>query len=58
MVILICLYRKALNEYGWKKLQELEEKILDDIETQKEFCQANNGENAIILCNEFIVDLL
>ena len=49
-IICILLYRKALNEYGWKKLG-YDEKI------EKEFCEENSGECATLICNEFALDL-
>lgn len=53
LVFFLMMYRKALNELGWKKKSEWagsEEK------SSQEFCAVNNGEYAPDISNDFITE--
>mmetsp|Transcript_958 Transcript_958/g.863 ORF Transcript_958/g.863 Transcript_958/m.863 type:complete len:182 (+) Transcript_958:233-778(+) len=50
------MYRKALNELGWKFKAEFENIPYKDNPDQPEFCALNNGEYAPEICNHFITD--
>ena len=50
----ICFYRRALNQHGWRLLD-----YGDDEEVlRREFCTENEGESALIISNELIIDYL
>ncbi len=49
----MILFRRALNQYGWEAVG-----LQDEIHKNTEFCAVNNGENAILICNDLIIDIL
>ena len=51
IVFLVCVYRLTLNELGWKKLSKTQIR-------KEEYCEVNNGENALDIVNEFLSEYL
>ncbi len=56
LVFFLMMYRRAMNEFGWKKRQEILEVPLSEEEVGMEYCAVNNGEFAPEICNDFITD--
>ncbi|KAL4450783.1 hypothetical protein ABPG74_011625 [Tetrahymena malaccensis] len=57
IIFYCCLFRKALNEKGWKILQELG--INSNLADQdQEFCEKNSAQNVLEISNEFITEIL
>ena len=55
----VCLYRKSLNEFGWDTLNEENQLNSNEkIDKEKEFCEENNCENALEICNKFNTKIL
>ena len=54
----VCMYRKSLNEVGWRTKSSVLGKHQDPKEQNSEYCEVNNGEFAPDICNDFITDLL
>jgi len=52
------MYRKSLNELGWRTRANVTQRPIDPKESKLEFCEVNNGEFAPDICNEFITDSL
>ncbi|KRX08297.1 hypothetical protein PPERSA_01758 [Pseudocohnilembus persalinus] len=52
--IFVCIYSQALNQLGWKALGYNNNPQY----SEQEFCEVNSGENALLICNEFIIDFL
>jgi hypothetical protein len=55
LVFFLMMYRKSLNEVGWKRKQEILGSNPED-DPSLEFCAENNGEIAPEICNDFITD--
>jgi len=53
-----CMYRKSLNEMGWKTKGAVMQRAIESKEANQEFCEVNNGEFAPDICNDFITDSL
>jgi len=51
-----------LNKVGWNYLEQIKPELKQVIQTfkeaQKDFCEINNGEYALEVCNQFIIDFL
>ena len=54
----VCMYRKCLNELGWKIRSNVLGKAQDQKEQNLEYCEVNNGEFAPDICNDFITESL
>jgi hypothetical protein len=53
-VFFVVMYRKALNEIGWRK--KAESTNVSPTEMRSEYCATNNGEYAPDISNDFITD--
>jgi len=56
LIFFLMMYRKAMNELGWKKKTEILETPYNEQEAMLEFCALNNGEIAPEISNEFITE--
>jgi len=58
LCLFVSMYRRTLNDHGWKTKADVQQKNIDQKETKQEFCDVNNGEYAPDVCNEFITDTM
>lgn len=57
LVFFLMMYRKCMNELGWRTKADIEElNYEDDNLKDQDFCALNNGEYAPEFCNDFIID--
>jgi hypothetical protein len=56
LVFFLMMYRKCMNELGWRKKCEIEDVPYDEALEKNEFCALNNGEYAPEFSNDFIID--
>lgn len=50
------MYRRALNELGWKVKENVGQTFVPEGKKDSEFCANNNGEFAPEISNEFITE--
>lgn len=55
-VFFLMMYRRALNELGWKVREQVSQKFIPDSGKAMEFCGTNNGEFAPEISNDFITE--
>ncbi len=55
-VFFLMMYRRALNELGWKIKENATQMFIPEIKKNNEFCGENNGEFAPEISNEFITE--
>ena len=55
-VFFLMMYRRALNELGWKVKEGVGQTFLPEGKRESEFCADNNGEFVPEISNEFITE--
>jgi len=55
-VFFLMMYRRALNELGWKTRENVTKIYIPDSKKEIEFCAVNNGEFAPEISNDFITE--
>jgi hypothetical protein len=55
-VFFLMMYRRALNELGWKVRENVGQSFIPETKKEAEFCANNNGEYAPEISNDFITE--